>query len=373
MADYFEGLTLRSEINSSGLLTLFLREEKIPSPQDDEIVVRIEAAPINPADCLVMLPGVDLTTLQTTRINGLPAVTGRVALSQLKSLTPRLNVPINVGNEGAGTVVAAGRHVSNLLGRVVAVRDAMYAQYRKVRVADCLLLPENTPAKQGAAALINPMTVLCMLETLRREGHTGLVHTAAASNLGQMLQRVCHQENIPLVNIVRSEQQATLLKAIGAQHVINSTAANFDGDLVAALQQTGATLAFDAIGGGTLSGTLLTCMEQALKTKNAFSRYGSARHKQIYIYGVLDNSPRIFSGDYGAAWGVGGWLMSQCLATLDEDRLWKMKERVSGELTTTFACHYAKEISLETMLDIHEITIYCSHMTGNKYLVTPHA
>ena len=150
------------------------------------------------------------------------------------------------------------------MGRAVATRSnfGMYAQYRIAKVSDCMLLPEGVTPKQGASAFINPLTALGMAETMRREGHTALVHTAAASNLGQMLNRVCLMDGIDLVNVVRSAEQVDILRRIGAKYIVNSTSPTFNKDLTEALAETNATLAFDAIGGGPTAQTILASMEK---------------------------------------------------------------------------------------------------------------
>ena len=175
-------------------------------------------------------------------------------------------------------------------------------------------LPAGTTPADGASWFVNPLTALGMTETMRRENHKALVHTAAASNLGQMLNKICIKDGIGLVNIVRSKEQADILHKIGAKHVVDSTADSFMDDLTNALVETGATIAFDAIGGGKLAGQILTCMEIAAnKTAKEYSRYGSNVYKQVYIYGSLDNRPTELSRAFGLTWGVGGWLLTPFL------------------------------------------------------------
>lgn len=373
MTDAFEGLVIRSSLMPDGTLTLQAKSEIVPPPANDEIVIRIEAAPINPADCLMMFPGLKPGALEAITGDGPPEVQGVIPPDVLKRMSGRIGQALAVGNEGAGTVVAAGRDAQQYLGRVVALRDGMYAQYRLAKAADCFLLPAGVTAVEGAAASINPMTALGMVETMRREGHTALVHTAAASNLGQMLLRLCQQEGIELVNIVRRQAQVDILSGMGARHIIDSSRPDFELRLAQALEETGATLAFDAIGGGTMASTLLACMEQAQRRSLPFSRYGSPVHKQVYIYGALDPSPRLLQGDYGAAWGVGGWLMTHFLTKAGASVTQRLREKVAAELTTTFASTYAAQISLSEALDPVIITAYSSGATGTKYLLEPHA
>ena len=287
----------------------------------------------------------------------------------------RLDQSMPVGNEGAGVVVAAGAsdEAQALLGKTVAIfGGAMYSQYRCVKVGQCLVLPEGTTPAEGASCFVNPLTALGMVETMRREGHTALVHTAAASNLGQMLNRICIEDEVGLVNIVRTQQQEDLLRAIGAKHVCNSSAPTFMQDLTEALAATGATLAFDAIGGGKLAGQILTCMEAALtRSATEYSRYGSATHKQVYIYGALDPGPTVLNRSFGIAWGVGGWLLWPFLQKIGPAAAQKLRERVVAELKTTFASHYTKEISLAEALRLEEIAVYGKRATGAKYLINP--
>jgi len=280
-----------------------------------------------------------------------------------------------VGNEGAGVVIKTGSSdaAKALMGRTVAmIGGAMYAQYRTLRVNECLPLPAGTTAAEGASCFVNPLTALGMTETMRREGHKALVHTAAASNLGQMLNKICIKDGIGLVNIVRNKEQADILKKIGAKHVVDSTAPSFMEDLTGALVETGATIAFDAIGGGKLAGQILTCMEIAInKTAKAYSRYGSSVHKQVYIYGGLDLRPTEFNRNFGMAWGVGGWLLFPFLMKVGPETGQRLRERVVAELKTTFASHYTKVVSLQETLDPANIAVYAKRSTGEKFLINP--
>ncbi len=367
------GLALRSRITAGGKLELWLEEETTPEPAADEVVLRVEAAPINPSDFGLLLGPADASTLQFGGTAERPVVTGTVPPARLAGVAGRLDAAMPVGNEGAGTVVAAGADARALAGRVVAaLGGGMYAQYRVLKAADCLVLPEGTPARAGASAFVNPLTALGMVETMRREGHTALVHTAAASNLGQMLNRICLADGIPLVNIVRNAQQAGVLRGIGAKYVLDSTSPNFAADLTEALAETGATLAFDAIGGGTMAGTILAAMEAAQSRKLAsYSRYGSSVQKQVYIYGSLDPGPKVIAGNFGMAWGVGGWLVTSFLRNVGREGAARLRARVVSELTTTFASHYTAEISLAEALSRDAIAAYSRRATGEKYLINP--
>jgi threonine dehydrogenase-like Zn-dependent dehydrogenase len=322
-----------------------------------------------------MLGSVDLMSLRGSGTVNRPIIEGRVPPERLAVMSGRLDQALSVGNEGAGTVIAAGSEVTSLIGRVVAIRatTGSYAKHQIVEAADCLVLPEGLSARDGAAAFINPLTALGMVETMRREGHSALIHTAAASNLGQMLVRLCRKDGVPLVNIVRSAEQVTLLRDLGAEYVVDSGAPDFVNALVVAIETTGATLAFDAIGGGTMASTVLSAMEAVQIRKLAtYSRYGSPVHKQIYIYGVLDPRPKVLDGQFGTAWSVGGWLMSwfyNKIGTADAARL---SQRVADELRTTFASRFTAELSLQEALSLQAILAYSRRATGAKYLITPH-
>ena len=369
------GLQLRSLIKKSGELELSLVKVAIPEPAVDEVVVRVEATPINPSDLGLLLGAADLKTTKFVGTSDAPVVTAAVPESAMKAMAGRLDESMPVGNEGAGVVVKAGASdaAQTLLGKTVAmIGGAMYAQYRCLKAADCLVLPAGTTPTEGASCFVNPLTSLGMVETMRREGHKALVHTAAASNLGQMLNKICLKDQVALVNIVRNSQQEDLLRLIGAEHVCNSVAPTFMEDLTKALVETGATLAFDAIGGGKLAGQILTCMEAAAsKTAKVYSRYGSTVHKQVYIYGSLDPHPIELDRAFGMAWGVGGWLLFSFLQKIGAAEAQKLRERVVAELKTTFASHYTQVVSLQEALQLQNIAAYSKRATGEKYLINP--
>jgi NADPH:quinone reductase-like Zn-dependent oxidoreductase len=367
------GLQLRSLLKASGELELSLAEVTVLTPGPDEVVVRIEGAPINPSDLGLLLGPADLSTAKLGGTADRPVLTASIPPQYMKAMTARLNDSLPVGNEGAGVVVQAGADAQSLLGKTVAILGgATYAQFRTVKAADCLLLPEGTTAAEGASCFVNPLTALGMVGTMRREGHTALVHTAAASNLGQMLNKVCLADGVDLVNIVRSPQQAELLRKIGAVHICDSSSPSFTADLTDALVATGATLAFDAIGGGKLVGQILTAMEIAAnKTATSYSRYGSTVHKQAYIYGGLDTSPTTLNRGFGMSWGVGGWLLTPFLMKIGPEAAQALRERVASELKTTFASHYTAEISLAEALQPEVIAAYNRRATGEKFLINP--
>ena len=374
-ADGKSGLQLRSLIKKSGELEISLLEIPTPEPSADEVVVRVEASPINPSDLGLLVGAADMTTAKAGGSKDAPVITARVSEAAMRAMAGRLDQSMPVGNEGAGVVVGAGSSetAKALMGKTVSViGGAMYSQYRTVKASDCMALPAGTTATEGASWFINPFTALGMTETMRREGHKALVHTAAASNLGQMLNKICLKDGIALVNIVRNKAQAEILHKIGAKHVVDSSAPTFLDDLTNALVETGATIAFDAIGGGKLASQILTAMEIALnKTAKEYSRYGSTTHKQVYIYGGLNTGAVELTRNYGMAWGVGGWLLTPFLQKIGRPDQTRLRERVVNSLKTTFASHYTQTISLPEVLDLKNIAIYNKRATGEKFLINP--
>ena len=366
---------IRSKVTGDGRLELSLADVEIPVPGPDEVVVRVEASPINPSDLGLLIGPADMSRAVASGSADRPIVSAPIPPDLLPSQADRFDQSLAAGNEGAGVVVEAGssQAAQALLGQTVAaIAREMYSQYRVVKAAQCLLLHEGTTPAQGASCFVNPLTVLGMVETMRLEGHTALVHTAAASNLGRMLQKVCNDEGIDLVNVVRRPEHVELLRGIGARYVCDTSAASFEEDLTEALSETGATLAFDATGGGPLANQLLHCMESAAKAKNpGFNRYGSNVHKQVYIYGGLDTSPTVLRRSYGLAWGLGGWLLTPFLERVGPKVAERLRQRVADEVTTTFASHYAKEISLAEALAPEHIAVYNRRATGEKYLINP--
>src|SRR5215212_3207169 len=369
------GLQLRSQISKGGELELSLSEVTTPEPGPDQVVVKVEATPINPSDLGLLIGPADMSTAKASGSGADIKVTAKVPEQALPFLAARLDQAMPVGNEGAGTVIKAGSSeaAQALLGKTVsAVGGAMYSQYRLLKATDCQPLPTGTTAAEGASWFVNPLTALGMTETMKREGHKALVHTAAASNLGQMLNKICLKDGIGLVNIVRSPQQGDILRKIGAKHVIDSTAPSFMEDLTNALVETGATLAFDAIGGGKLAGQILSGMEIAAnRTAKVYSRYGSSVHKQVYVYGALDPSPIVLNRAFGMAWGVGGWLLFPFLQKIGAAEGAKLRQRVVDELKTTFASHYTQVVSLPETLQLNHISVYAKRATGEKYLINP--
>jgi len=373
MAD--TALELRSEIKKEGKLELSLVAVPIPEPAEDEVLVRVEASPINPSDLGLLFGMADMTTAVVTGTQDQPVVTADVPENILQAMTARIDQSLPVGNEGAGVVVKAGASelAQELMGKTVAILGgAMYSQYRCIKAKQCLVMHEGVTPAQGASCFVNPLTALGMVETMRLEGYTALVHTAAASNLGQMLNKICIKDGVDLVNIVRKQEHVDLLKGIGAKYVCNSSEVSFKDDLVEALVATGAMLAFDATGGGKLAGQILAAMEIAAnKTAKEYSRYGSTVHKQVYIYGGLDRTPTTFNRAFGMAWGIGGWLLTPFLVKIGPEDTEKLRQRVAAEVNTTFASHYTKEVSLAEVLSLDAIAVYGQQATGEKYLINP--
>jgi len=374
-ADGKTGLQLRSLIKKSGELEISLLNVPTREPSADEVVVRVEATPINPSDLGLLVGAADMTTAKESGTKDSPVITARVPDAAMRAMAGRLDESMPVGNEGAGVVIRTGlsEAAKALMGKTVAmIGGAMYAQYRTIGAGECLVLPQGTTPAEGASCFVNPLTSLGMVETMRREGHKALVHTAAASNLGQMLNKICLKDDIGLVNIVRSPQQAEVLHKIGAKNVVDSTSKTFMDDLTRALVETGATLAFDAIGGGKLAGQILTCMEAAIsRNAKVYSRYGSNVHKQVYIYGGLDTGPTELNRTFGMTWGIGGWLLFQFLQKIGPADAARLRQRVIAELKTTFASHYTKVVSLQEALQLSHIAIYRKRATGEKYLIKP--
>lgn len=368
-------LQLRSLVKKTGEMELSLQTTSIPAPAPDEVIVKIEASPINPSDLGLLLANADWSHATVSGTAQLPVVSTPLSANAVQAMAARIDISMPVGNEGAGVVTEGGSSASAqaLIGKTVAVLGgAMYAQYRCVKVNQCLVLPPGASAAEGASCFVNPLTAMGMIGTMRREGHKALVHTAAASNLGQMLNRLCLADGVSLVNIVRKKEQEDLLKGAGALYVCRTDSATFLNELTDALAATGATIAFDAIGGGPLAGQILGCMEAAVnRGVSVYSRYGSTTHKQVYLYGSLDMSATVFNRNYGMAWGVGGWLVTPYIEKIGPLAFQELKERVGRELKTTFASHYSQEISLTEALRPEVIAAYSKRATGKKYLINP--
>ncbi len=368
-------LSILSLVKEAGELDLSLAAQPMPEPKDHEVLVRVQATPINPSDLFLLLAGADISAAKTVSRDGLPVVNAPIPQAAMRAMGGRVGQAMPVGNEGSGVVVKAGAspEAQALLGKTVAMLGgAMYAQYRCLPAQMCMAMPDGTDPRDAASCFVNPLTALGFVETAKAEGHGAIIHTAAASNLGQMLNRICLADGIPLVNIVRKPEQVELLKGQGAKHVLDSSAADYMDGLVAAIADTGATLAFDAIGGGKQGGQILGAMEAvAAKAMKEYNRYGSDTFKQLYIYGALDLSPTVFNRTFGFKWSISGWLLPNFLAAAGAETAQRMRARVAAELTTTFASHYSHEISLEQVLDLPTIAAYDAKRTGEKYLIRP--
>jgi NADPH:quinone reductase len=370
-------LELRSTLTDDGIVTLGVRSTRVSAPGEAEVVVRVEAAPVNPSDLGMLFAGGDVAAAQDAGDGFHPAVAVPVTTAGVDAQQARLGTPMAVGNEGGGVVVAAGSspEAQALMGSVVGFLSGnAYAQYRTLHVSQCLPMADGTDPVDAAAAFVNPLTALGMVETMRAEGHTALVHTVGASNLGLMLDRLCRADGIGLVNIVRSRANVDLLRSLGAEHVVDSSADTFRDDLTAALRDTGATIAFDAIGGGDLAGTILSCMERvAGERAEGFSRYGSETPKQVYVYGGLDRSATVLRRDFGMSWGIGGWLLTPFLAKIGPEAAARLRHRVADEITTTFASRYGMQLSLADAVDPAQVRRYARMATGDKAVILPHA
>jgi NADPH:quinone reductase-like Zn-dependent oxidoreductase len=367
------GLELRSLVTTSGILRISLESVEVGEPGEGELIVRVEAAPLNPSDIGLLLGPADISSLQAEGTPDRPILTARVSQERLPAIAARLGQALLVGNEGAGTVVKAAPDQQHLIGRCVAmIGGGMYTQYRRIAARDCIVLPDDATPAEGASLFVNPLTALGFVETMRTEGHRAIVHTAAASNLGQMLVRICRSDGIPLVNIIRSAEQEDLLRQLGASYVVNSSEPDFPANLEEAIAATGATIGFDAIGGGKLAGQILTAMEKvASRSLGGYSRYGSSTFKQVYIYGALDTGPTIINRNFGFSWSVGGWLLFPFLQKIGADTLQRLKARIAAEFRTTFKSHYSDTIGLRDALKPEIAAAYERKGTGAKYLINP--
>ena len=369
---------IRSEITSEGKLNLSIAISDVPIPGDDEVLIKVEASPINPSDLGLLISfAADLDSISSSGLGDETVTTMGIHPGLMQSMKPRLDKSMQVGNEGGGVIVDAGKNVKDLIGKTVGVAGgAMYSQYRCLPAMSCLVMNDGTTSAEAASSFVNPLTALGFTETMKLENHTALVHTAAASNLGQMLVKICLADDIPLVNIVRKQEHVDLLKNLGAKYICNTSDEDFMKCLIDCLVETGATLGFDATGGGNegkLAGQILSAMEIAAnKNATEYSRYGSDTYKQVYIYGGLDPTPTVLNRSFGLSWGLGGWLLTPFIGRVGMEKFQEMRDRVAKEIKTTFASNYTKEVSLEEMLAPDAIKTYAKQATGTKYLVTPH-
>ena len=369
---------IRSTVTSDGTVEISIVNAAMPVPSENEVLIKVEAAPINPSDLALLISfAADLDSIEFSGEDEAPKTTIKIRPGLMAALKGRVDQPLSAGNEGAGIVVGAGEKATALIGKTVGVAGgSMYSQYRCAPASSCLVMDEGITSTEAASSFVNPLTALAFVETMKMENHAALVNTAAASNLGQMLVKICKDDGIPLVNIVRKPEQVKILKDLGAEYICDTSQSDFMKDLVEALISTGATLGFDATGGGNegkLPGQILAAMEIAVnKTAKEYSRYGSDVYKQVYIYGGLDPTPTVLNRSYGLQWGLGGWLLTPMIGRIGMERFAEMRQRVVREIKTTFASHYTQEISLEDMLQPDNIKAYAKQGTGAKYLVNPH-
>lgn len=369
---------IRSTVTNEGNIEISIATVEKPTPSKNEVLIKVEASPINPSDLGLLISfAADLDSLSVSGSGDTTVARMEIHPALMGAMKPRLDQSMQVGNEGGGVIEDAGANAKGLIGKTVGVAGgAMYSQYRCVPASSCLVMDDNTTSAEAASSFVNPLTALAFVETMKMENHSAIVNTAAASNLGQMLVKVCKDDSIPLVNIVRKSEQVEVLENLGAEYVCNTSDSDFMKDLVAALIATGATLGFDATGGGNegeLPGQILSAMEIAAnKTAKEYSRYGSDTYKQVYIYGGLDQSPTILNRSFGMQWGLGGWLLTPMIGRIGIERFQQMRERVAKEIKTTFASQYTQEISFEEMLQPETIKTYAKQATGEKYLINPH-
>ena len=369
---------IRSTVTSDGTVEISIVNAAVPVPSENEVLIKVEAAPINPSDLALLISfAADLDSIELSGADEASKTTIKIRPGLMAALKGRVDQPLSAGNEGAGIVVGAGKKATALIGKTVGVAGgSMYSQYRCAPASSCLVMDEGITSTEAASSFVNPLTALAFVETMKMENHVALVNTAAASNLGQMLVKICKDDGIPLVNIVRKPEQVKILKDLGAEYICDTSQSDFMKDLVEALVSTGATLGFDATGGGNegkLPGQILAAMEIAAnKTAKEYSRYGSEVYKQVYIYGGLDPTPTVLNRSYGLQWGLGGWLLTPMIGRIGMERFAEMRQRVVREIKTTFASHYTQEISLEDMLQPDKIKAYAKQGTGAKYLVNPH-
>ena len=369
---------MRSKVTKEGYMEISIIETQIPKPKGNEVLIKIDAAPINPSDLGRLLSyAADLSDINTMEGNHPTQIKIKLKEKLMSPLKPRLDQSLSLGNEGAGVVVDAGSEAKEMIGKTVGLAGGgMYCQYRCMPAKNCLLMDDQTSPEEAASSFVNPMTALGFIETMKLEGHEALIHTAASSNLGQMLIKICKTDSVPLINIVRNSSQIELLKNVGANFVCSTSDKSFEEHLFTSIKETGATLAFDATGGGNegkLAGQILSAMERAiLSSSKEYKIYGSDTHKQVYIYGGLDRSPTILNRSYGMSWSIGGWLLMPMINKFGMEKFQKMRERVAREIKTTFASKYHKHISLEQALQPDIIRAYAAQSTGKKYLITPH-
>jgi NADPH:quinone reductase-like Zn-dependent oxidoreductase len=364
-----------TQVNADATLEIFFERRAMPVPKPHEVLVKVQATPINPSDLGLLFGAADVATCVATERNNMPSLRAQIPEAGMRAMQGRVGEALPIGNEGCGIVVAAGDspEAQAMIGKMVAlIGGEIYAEYRCLPAQMCMVLPDGTNPQQGASCFVNPLTSLAFTEVMKRDGYSGIIHAAAASNLGQMLVKICKADAIPLINIVRNAEQASLLRSIGAEYVLDSTSDTFMADLTAAIVETGIMLGFDPIGGGKLSGQMLACMEAAaVKRMTTYSRYGSDTMKQVYIYGALDVGPTILNRSFGLTWSLSGFLLTPFMQMAGPEIVGRMRKRVVDELTTTFKSHYSHEVSLFDVVKPEIAAAYNAKRTGEKYLIRP--
>ncbi|WP_114520401.1 NADH oxidase [Altererythrobacter sp. ZODW24] len=356
-----------STLGSDDTITVEVADHELPDPTGHQVLVKVEAAPINPSDLGLLMPGADLENADYSP----GKLVAKMPPGSSKRMAGRVGTAMPAGNEGAGTVIAAGEDAQNMIGQKVAcVTGELFATHVMADARMCMPLGDLT-AEQGASAFVNPMTALGFVETARREGQKAIIHSAAASNLGQMLNKICQEDGFDLINIVRKQEQADILKGLGAKYIVNSSDDDFMVQLMAAIEETGAYIGFDPIFGGTMVNTIFTAMEAVAVKTQEYSRYGSTQQKRMYVYGVLNVAPMSLMPGYGFAWDLSGWLLTPFLASAGQEGVQKMQHRVLSNITTTFASSYVAKIDLDEMLTKEAAMAYDAKATGEKYLVVP--
>ncbi|MCE2842129.1 MAG: zinc-binding dehydrogenase [Novosphingobium sp.] len=365
----FTGKQLTTQLDADGTLTVQLNDKTWDDPKPGQVLIKVEATPINPSDLGLLFASADTDNA----VYSPGKVVAKMPENATRAMKARHGMAMPAGNEAAGIVVAAGEGCEQLMGkRIACVPGTAYGSYAYADPNMGFEVADGVTAEQAASSFVNPMTALGFVETMKLEGYTGIVHAAAASNLGQMLVKICLEDGIPLVNVVRSDAQVKLLKDLGATHVLNMTDSDYMPKLIDAIAETKAMIGFDPIGGGTVASQFLTAMEAAASRGAAFSRYGSNAAKKVCIYGALDLGPTILNRAFGLTWDLSGWLLTPFMMKAGPEIVGRMRARVMKDLTTTFASHYAKKGTLEDMLTKDAVTMYNARRTGEKYLVTPH-
>ena len=364
----FTGKQLTTQLDADGTLTVQLNDKIWDDPKPGQVLIKVEATPINPSDLGLLFASADTDNA----VYSPGKVVAKMPENATRAMKARHGMAMPAGNEAAGIVVAAGEGCEQLMGkRIACVPGTAYGTYAYADTQMAFPVDDSVTAEQAASSFVNPMTALGFVETMKLEGFTGIVHAAAASNLGQMLVKICQEDGIPLVNVVRSDEQVKLLKDLGATHVLNMTDADYMPKLIDAIAETKAMIGFDPIGGGTVASQFLTAMEAAASRGAAFSRYGSSEAKKVYIYGALDLGPTILNRAFGLTWDLSGWLLTPFMMKAGPEVVGRMRARVMKDLTTTFASHYARKGNLEDMLTKDAVSMYNARRTGEKYLVTP--